>query len=87
VIPIRKYDTEYWRSTSAGLQREVDHQFNKNKIAQNIITTIAGRIELTVEEVNAGRLGESEALAKLNNLAQVVFRAIDKMNEQVHAIK
>ena len=87
MIPIRKYDTEYWRSTAAGLQREVDHQCDKNRIAQDIIITIAGRIERTVTEVDAGRLNESEALVKLNNLAHIVFRAIDKMNAEINAVK
>jgi cob(I)alamin adenosyltransferase len=83
VIPIRKYDTEYWRSTSAGLQREVDHFRDKTTIQSNIIQTIARRIERICDEVSAGRMNESDALQRLNNLAQLVFRSVEQQENAV----
>lgn len=87
MIPIRKYDTEYWRSTAAGLQRELDNYRDTASMQSDIIQTIAKRIESICDEVSAGRLNESDALQRLNNLAQLVFRSIDKMKQQINAIK
>ena len=86
MIPIRKYDTEYWRSTSAGLQREVDHFRDKASLQGNIIHRIARRIESICDEVSAGRLNESDALQRLNNLAQLVFRTIES-EQRANAVK
>ena len=86
MIPIRKYDTESWRSTSAGLQREVDHFRDKASLQGNIIHRIARRIESICDEVSAGRLNESDALQRLNNLAQLVFRTIES-EQRANAVK
>ena len=83
MIPIRKYDTEYWRSTAAGLQREVDHFRDKASLKGKIIYNIARRIERICDEVSAGRMNETEALQRLNNLAQFVFRSLEQQENAV----
>ena len=86
MIPIRKYDTEYWRSTAAGLQREVDYHRDTVSLQKDIIRNVARRIEGICDEVSAGRMNESDGLQRLNNLSQLVFRALEKQQE-ANAVK
>ena len=86
MIPIRKYDTEYWRSTAAGLQREVDYHRDTVSLQKDIIRNVARRIERICDEVSAGRMNESDGLQRLNNLSQLVFRALEKQQE-ANAVK
>lgn len=75
-------DISYWRAVAAGLQREVDAMDRRHQLACEVLAMMCLRINRVVDEAAAGRVTESDALYRLNNLASVITDSLRRYHEE-----
>lgn len=72
-------DLSYYKTLGAALQLEIDRLEVKQALAAEVLRTLIERYRTVVSDADAGRLGEQDAIKRLDNLANAAFHSITKL--------
>jgi hypothetical protein len=69
-------DLSYYKTLGAALQLEINRLEVKQALAAEVLRTLIERYRAVVADADAGRLGEQDAIKRLDNLANAAFNSI-----------
>ena len=72
-------DLAYYKTLGAALQLEINRLEVKQALAAEVLRTLIERYRKIVAEAETGRMGQHDALQRLDNLANAAFHSITKL--------